>query len=287
MAEVKNFELKQLDREAMQQLINWAESEGWNPGPHDADVFWQTDPMGYVGYLNEGELIAGGSVVAYGADFGFMGFFIVKPEWRGKGIGEKLWLQRRDLLLSRLEPGAAIGMDGVLAMQPFYAKGGFSMAFRDERYTRLGADFERFPHVEKFEPEDLPQVLNYDRDCFGFARPQFLIPWLQMPGNYSFVFKNNGQLNGFAIMRKAGKGYKIGPLFADNYAVAEALYCSCLQAVPGEEVFLDIPVTNMDAVKLVHAYEASYVFECARMYYGEPPQLPAHKIFGITSFELG
>jgi hypothetical protein len=69
--------------------------------------------------------------------------------------------------------------------------------------------------------------------------------------------------------------------------VAEELYKACLHAVPGEKVFLDIPVINTDAVELMHQYQAKYVFECARMYYGTPPQNDVSRIFGITTFELG
>jgi hypothetical protein len=29
------------------------------------------------------------------------------------------------------------------------------------------------------------------------------------------------------------------------------------------------------------------VFECARMYLGPPPRLPADEIFGVTTLELG
>ncbi len=88
------------------------------------------------------EMIGGGSIVSYNKEFGFMGFFIVKPDYRAHGIGKKLWYQRRDTLLSRLNKGASIGMDGVIAMQPFYKKGGFEISFRDERYENIGKEFK-------------------------------------------------------------------------------------------------------------------------------------------------
>jgi hypothetical protein len=88
-------------------------------------------------------------------------------------------------------------------------------------------------------------------------------------------------------LRKADEGYKIGPLFADNFEIAEALYQACLNAAPGENVYLDIPVINKDAISLIKKYNASYVFECARMYYGNHPEQDLAKIFGITTFELG
>ena len=98
-------------------VITWAAAEGWNPGLPDPDVFWQTDPEGYFALEHNGEMIGSGSAVSYDGQFGFMGFFIVKPEYRGKGMGGQLWLTMRDTLKERLNPGTAIGIDGVFNMQ--------------------------------------------------------------------------------------------------------------------------------------------------------------------------
>ncbi|MCB9045312.1 MAG: GNAT family N-acetyltransferase [Chitinophagales bacterium] len=287
MLNTTQLQIQQLDRQGLDTLVSWAKAEGWNPGPYDADVFWATDPEGFVGYYHNDELIGGGSVVAYNGLFGFMGFFIVKPEYRSVGIGRKLWYQRRDMLLSRLQPGAAIGMDGVLAIQPFYEDGGFSIAFRDERYERTGTEFAVHHNVTPVSGNDIPAVLDYDTLCFGVPRLQFMDRWLNMPESKAFKYMDEGNIRGVAVLRKADTGYKIGPLFADNANIAEELYKACLNEVPGEQVYLDIPVANTAAVQLVQKYNATYVFECARMYYGTPPALPVEKIFGITSFELG
>ena len=76
-------------------------------------------------------------------------------------------------------------------------------------------------------------------------------------------------------------------MFADNDAIAEELYKACLNAAVGEPVFLDIPVINQGAVALVKKYGAKYTFECARMYYGDVPNIDTNKVYGITTFELG
>ena len=281
------YTFQKLHFEELQTLIEWAEHEGWNPGPDDAEVFWQTDPDGFYGFFEQDKLIAGGAIVSYNDEFGFMGLFIVHPDYRGEGIGRKLWYQRRDTLLKRLHPGAAIGMDGVIAMQPFYQKGGFEIAFRDERYETTGADFDLDPHIASIHPEDFNQIQAYDRLCFGFDRTRFLKAWLNLPASHQFKYTEAGMLKGFAVMRKVKNGYKIGPLFADHFQVAEELYKACLQAVPGDKVYLDIPVINSDALELVRKYNAAYVFECARMYYNSPPTTEIKKVFGITTFELG
>ena len=278
---------KPLDLVGVKTLVAWAEKEGWNPGPHDAEAFYQTDPDGFYGYFLGDEMIGGGSIVSYNGNFGFMGFFIVKPEYRGTGIGKSLWHQRRDTMLARLKPGAAIGMDGVVAMQPFYAKGGFTLAFKDERYERLGDSFPVDPHISAITAEDYPQVRELDVECFGFDRWNFMQHWLAMPNLQTFKMKVNDRLLGFALMRKAAVGFKICPLFAEDFCVAEELYKACLNSAGNEPVYLDIPTTNPEAVCLIKKYDARYVFECARMYYGAAPALPVNKIFGMTSFELG
>jgi len=287
MKNLENLQFQKLDFEGLQTLVKWAEDEGWNPGPNDAEIYWATDPDGYYGYFHNDELIAGGSIVSYNKQFGFMGFFIVKPEYRSLGIGRKLWYQRRDTLLSRLNDDASVGMDGVIAMQTFYKKGGFEIAFRDERHEKIGEEFIIDQNISPIIKDDFDSILEYDKQGFGFSRPQFLIPLLKQPDVKTFKYSNNGKLEGFAIIRKANKGYKICPLFADNSTIAEELYKACLNSVVGKPLYLDIPVINSDAVALTQKYNTTYVFECARMYYGKAPNIEIDKVFGITTFELG
>lgn len=287
MIAISELEFKQLKRSELDTLVTWAKAEGWNPGMYDAEAFWATDPEGFYGCYNNDELIGGGSIVSYGGLFGFMGFFIVKPEYRSQGIGKQLWYKRRDTLLSRLAEGAAIGMDGVIAMQPFYGKGGFEIAFRDERYERLGATFDLDQHITPIINNDLDQILAYDELCFGFPRPRFMKAWLKMPESKTFKYTVDNTIKGFVVVRKVDDGYKVGPLFAEDEKIAEALYQAALNSLEGSTLYIDMPVVNEAALRLVKKYNATYVFECARMYYGTPPALPTDKIFGITSFELG
>ncbi len=84
------LQLKRLDIHGVRTLVSWAADEGWNPGPYDADVFHATDPQGFYGYCHKGRLIAGGTLVSYGNLFGFMGLFIVLPEYRSMGMGRQL-----------------------------------------------------------------------------------------------------------------------------------------------------------------------------------------------------
>ncbi len=268
-------------------LVSWAALEGWNPGLHDAALFYETDPEGFYGYFEQNTMIGGGSIVSYNGELGFMGFFIIHPDYRAKGIGNELWLLRRDTLLKRLQPNAAIGMDGVLAMQPFYQKGGFTIAYRDERYEKKGEYYPINPLVQIATEKDEEALFALDLECFSVVRKKFLKLWLNPTKSKTFAYTENNLLLGFAVMRECQIGYKIGPLFAENETVATALYERCLSEAIDQPVYLDIPLHNEAAVRLVKKYKASYVFECARMYYGIPPKTATAKVFGITSFELG
>lgn len=282
-----NLVFKKLTFEQLKTLISWAEKEGWNPGKQDAEIFWATDPDGYYGMFLDDEMIGGGALVSYDGKFGSMGLFIIQPEHRGSGYGNFLWHKRRDTLLSRLEPGAAIGMDGVVPMQPFYTKGGFKIAFKDMRYERIGGSFENDPNVSSFQESDSNDIKEYDFICMGYQRNSFLAPWIRQATGKTFIYKENGVLKGYAVIRHAVTGLRIGPLFADHQHAAEALYKACLNFAQNQTVYIDIPFSNSEAISLLEKFEANPIFECARMYYGNHPILATDKIYGLTSLELG
>ncbi len=281
------IELQKLNLSDLKTLVGWASNEGWNPGNDDAEVFWNTDSDGFYGYFIENQLIAGGAIVSYNNEYGFMGLFIVHPEFRSLGLGRKLWFARRDLLLSRLKSNSSIGMDGVLAMQPFYNKGGFNIAFKDERYEFISKEYNYSNLISPIGEYDYNEIVKYDTTCFGFNRAPFLKGWLSMPESKALLYKKDNKIEGYAVIRKAELGYKIGPLFADNEFIADELFKACASIAPNNPIFLDIPVINLNAISLVKKYGGKYVFECARMYYGKAPSSAINQVYGITTFELG
>lgn len=281
------LEFKSIKLSGVKTLIRWAFKEGWNPGINDAKIFYNTDNQGFFGLFFNKKMIGGGSIVSYNRNYGFMGLFIIIPEYRSKGYGNHLWLLRRNYLILRNKKNAPIGMDGVVNMQPYYQKGGFFLAHKDVRYVSIGRKIDYNPFVQKIVKKDFKDVLVYDTFCFGYERKIFLEQWLFQRKGYSFKYSVNGVIKGFIVVRKAMTGYKIGPLFADDYAIAKELFKAALTVTENNEVFIDIPTIHKKALSLVRYFKATPVFECGRMYYGKNPNLPMDKIFGITSLELG
>ena len=108
------------------------------------------------------------------------------------------------------------------------------------------------------------------------------------PEVFAFAAMNQGELAGYGVLRRCMQGYKIGPLFADDELIADAIYCAlCGRVQKGEAVFLDTPEPNPSALRLARRHHMHPVFETVRMYTGKDPGLPMDGIFGVTSFELG
>ncbi|MGI9521169.1 MAG: GNAT family N-acetyltransferase [Hyphomicrobiaceae bacterium] len=285
-------DIRQMSRTEVDVLVGWAAEEGWNPGLHDADAFWANDSKAFIAAEHANKLIGGGAITSYDGEFGFMGFFIVNPEFRGRGLGDELWHARRERLLARLRPGASIGLDGVFEMQSYYAKGGFAFSHRDIRYRaeimeRPTIPEQRSSRVVPAHEVPFNQLAEYDRLCFPAPRATFLRQWLSQPNGRALAYLRDGKLSGYGVVRRCQNGCKIGPLFSDDFGVAKTLYAHLSEYAVGGPLFLDVPENNPAAAQLVQNYRMVEVFGCARMYLGPIPALEHHRIFGVTTFELG
>jgi hypothetical protein len=281
---VKNqYVIRQMTKSDLDLAISWAASEGWNPGLHDRDAFYNTDSQGFfMGFL-DGKPISCISAVFYGKDFGFIGFYIVHSKHRSKGYGIKIWNKAIGYLKNH-----NIGLDGVVAQQENYKKSGFELAHRNIRYQGIGKKYQvDDDNIIKANLIPFSDIIKYDDQCFPVSRPQFLKYWITEPESLTLAYYKNNKLMGYGMIRKCVTGYKIGPLFSDNKLIAEKLFKKLNNFAVGSPIFLDIPEVNKDALELVNQYKMKPMFETARMYTRKPPVINLNKVFGITTFEVG
>jgi GNAT superfamily N-acetyltransferase len=278
------FTVRTMTRREVDIAIEWAAIEGWNPGRHDADCFVATDPDGFFVGCVDDEPVATLASVRYGASFGFIGLYIVKPGFRGKGYGIRIW----NAGLAHLA-GRTIGLDGVVEQQASYARCGFALAYRNVRYQGAGLGPGPLPpDVVPASSLPLAAIAAYDRLHFPEPRKEFLACWLAQPESAACALLRNGTIAGYGVVRAAQSGHKIGPLFADDVTAAETLLTTLCEQVPsGTPVYLDVPEVNAAAIAMAGRERMQVVFETARMYTGTTPELPLDHVFGITTFELG
>jgi hypothetical protein len=243
-------------------LRTWAAAEGWNPGIHTAPCFLATDPEGfYVGEL-DGRPISCISCVAYDRSFGFVGLYIVQPQFRGRGYGLQSWWTG----LTRLGTRNA-GLDAVLAKQNNYKRSGFTVCHNHIRYQGEGGG--RPPAgVVRLSAVPFEDVLEYDRGRFPARRPTFLRAWLASPESVALSCLREGRLAGFGVAHRAVQGFKIDPLFADDLAAADLLLRGLVAETGGGNFFLDAPdaTENPAAALLAGRFGLREVLRTARMY---------------------
>ena len=171
---MNDFTIRAMRPDEISIAIEWAAAEGWNPGLSDAGCFAVVDPQGFMIAERDGEPAATISCVNYDAHFSFLGFYIVRPDWRGKGYGLQIWNAAIAHAGARV-----IGLDGVVAQQDNYKKSGFQLAYANIRYGGTIAA-SNAPAADVIDLDEVPfaDVAADDATVFPAPRPAFLRNWI-------------------------------------------------------------------------------------------------------------
>lgn len=279
------FDVNVASSDDLARMAAWAADEGWNPGNTDALAFQAADPEGFLIGRLDGRPVACISVVRYETGFGFLGFYIARPEARGQGYG--MWLWRAGM--ARLA-GRNVGLDGVVAQQDNYRKSGFRLAWNNIRHEgpAPGA-IKPPPGVELVDARAVPfdRLAAYDRRFFPAARPSFLAPWIGLPERAGLVALQDGEIRGFAVIRACRAAARVGPLYAAAPDIAASLVGALAVRIGAAQVAIDLPDRNKPALVLAAQLGLKPSFETARMYTGADPRVDYAGLFGVTSLELG
>lgn len=268
-------DIRRLDLELIDTLIDWAANEGWNPGLDDASAFHVADPNGFLGAFHDGRMAAGISAVAYDDQFGFIGLYICHPDFRGQGLGRAVWDAGMAYLGAR-----TIGLDGVPQQQENYRRMGFVPHYET---IRMSGTLDLAP-AKSCQVAPLSTALtvgDFDRTCFPADRPAFLNAWIAPP-RAAFLAMRDDEVAGYMVVRRCRMGHKIGPLSAKDIKTAIDL----LGAIQGQ-VQIDVPTYQTALLAELEGRGFSAQFETARMYRGTPRPISRDRIFAVTSLELG
>jgi hypothetical protein len=283
---VTDCSIRTMCRDEVPFALELAAREGWNPGLHDAHCFAEADPDGFLVAEVDGRPAGCISAVSYAGGFGFIGLYIVVPEFRGQGMGWRLWTRGMERLKGHL-----VGLDGVPAQQDNYRKSGFVLACQNVRYAGRAQQAARAATSGGVVPLvdiDFAALCADDRRVFPAPRKRFLRAWIDMSDATALACVDGTRLVGWGVIRRCREGHKIGPLVADSSTVATSLYTALCSSVPsGDSVYLDVPLPNAAAVALAESHGMRGVFNTARMYTGAAPPCELDRVYGVTSFELG
>ncbi len=263
-----------------EMLVDWARAEGWNPGLADAAAFHAADPNGLIGCFVEDKMAAGISAVRYGEDFGFIGLYIARSDFRGKGYGHRVW----NAGMAHLQ-GRTIGLDGVAERQTNYRQMGFEAVYETFRWSgRVEGGLSE--GVVSITAGLEPVVCDYDRHFFPSERSAFLTEWLQPPRFAKAILGGSG-LRGYAVCRQCHDGYKIGPLFGETAEDAISPLRACAIETGAQTMHIDLPASQTSFAAELASHGFTRGFTTTRMYRGPVREIRMAGIFGITTLELG
>ncbi len=179
----------------------------------------------------------------FGVDRATLGMVIVSPDEQGRGIGRKLM----ELVVEELGERVTF-LHATPAGQPLYEKLGFTAC---GTLTQHQGTVEQAPEPVLPEGEtlrtataaDLPALIDLASRGCGLDRSATL-PALLDVAQGGVVLERNGEITGFALARRFGRGYAIGPVVAApsaDHTRAKALVSHWLAQHVGNFVRIDVP----------------------------------------------
>lgn len=260
-------------------IMDWAASEGWNPGQEDAHAFWQADPDGFFVATQNDTPIAAISIVNHSDRFAFLGLYIARPEHRGKGIGYALWQHALAHAGNR-----TVGLDGVPDQQENYAASGFQLFSATTRFTGRPPAVAN-PDIRIASLADVDTLIDMEGTASGVHKPAYLRAWFTPTDTRQTLVLEDHAIKGCCTCRLCRSGVKIGPLIANTAKDATALIAHAA-SLYDSELTIDVPDTSKPLKDLCADLSLTPGFTTARMYRG-PFTSVRHDYFALTTMELG
>lgn len=216
--------------------VRLSAGEGW---PHRPDDWALVAAISRPFVARDGDRIVGTAFCTpYGEDVAMLNMIIVDATMRGRGLGRLLVetiiaeAGEREMRLVATEAG-----------RPLYAKLGFVEGDSILQYNGEIGGIDRPAGCEDAGLQDWPAIIELDRVAFGGDRHS-LFDRLQAHGKTVVMRERDGRISGFAVCRRFGRGFVVGPVVAQNLKAAQSLIATHLAGLAGSFVRIDTFATT-------------------------------------------
>lgn len=219
-------------------------------------------------------------------NFATIGLVVVNPDFQGQGIGRLLM----ELALDACQPGTPI-LNASVAGAPLYLSQGFVEFGTIEQRQGLARAVALEPlaedeHLRALCEQDQVRQLALANAGSGLDRSA-LFAQLHDTVEHTAGIETDGQLQAFALLRRAGRGHCIGPVIAQNTRQARHLITTLLAQIPNQFVRIDVPMDSGLCEWLTLA-GLEPVDRVTQMALGSPPQPnPLVRQFALVSQAIG
>jgi GNAT superfamily N-acetyltransferase len=218
---------------------------------------------------------------AYGRDYGSVGLVLVEPQHQGKGFGRKLM-------------HAVLSDAGARSLQLVATSAGLKLYQQCGFRERSGVSQHQGNPTKLIEAppppgvtlraasrEDLVALVALDEAAFGASRREVIGAVFGV--SQGVLAEQEGRVVGFALMRTSGRGSQIGPVVAEDQALATALISYQLKTSPGF-TRVDLPSSATQLATWLDAAGLACVDQVTTMVRGDVPnKRSAARAFALVS----
>ena len=239
-----------------------------------------------------GALVATALVLPFEDRLAWISMVLVTPAWRRQGHASRL-LQYCTGYIE--EAGMIAALDATEAGRKVYTRLGFSDLYPISRWEGLSptqttapAPYEASAAIRLLPAKDLDGLAAWDRERFGAGRaPVLRHLWQAAPHLAHIAEDAGGNLVGYGLARPGRLATQLGPVVADDTAVATLLMQHAVEKITGL-VYVDVP--DAQTTFKQRLIDAGFTRQRGfiRMVKGDLPALDqVAQIYAIAGPELG
>lgn len=208
--------------------------------PHRIEEWQFNFALGHGLVAEQGDEIAGVLMWwPYGEDAATLGMVIVDPDRQGAGIGRTLMTAA----LERLN-GRTVMLNATEAGLPLYRSFGFEPIgeIRQHQGAAFSVPLAPLGSGERIRPigrGDTAGLVALDSQATGLDRAALVTALLDEAEGV--ILDRDGETIGFALFRRFGRGYAIGPVVAPTIEGAKALISHWVASNAGMFIRVDVP----------------------------------------------
>jgi ribosomal protein S18 acetylase RimI-like enzyme len=263
------FHVEKMEPQDFPFAIELTDTMNWNMTNEDFEFNMRLEPSGCFTLFDHQERVGLATCISY-RNLGWFGNLIVKASCRNKGAGT--FLVNHAVNYLRSLGVTRVGLYANLNVVDFYEAMGFR---RDEDFVFLTATPVSFTdrtqnNLKILEKQQIPEIVDFDRRCFGGYRKKLLEQILQTHENLGFVAKDNTKLVGYVAAKVYGDVAEIGPLVClqKKPKTALKLLSEVLSKLHGSRAYMSLPVAETGLLDLASKAGFQEKFRVARMFLG-------------------
>jgi len=259
----------------IEPFLMLAAAENWVAEPWEFQFLLSGFPQGCFTARDENGQAAGFVTSLRHEGSGWIGNLIVSAEFRGQGIGERLFARVLETLWAA--GVETIWLTASKTGQSLYEKHGFSRIDTIIRWVGTGRQRHAAPCGSAEQSGLTGTSYDLDTHVWGDRRSTLL----QATAGRGRLLQNE---SGFIVLQPCRDTVQFGPFSSIDAGSAEHLFDAAAGRVAkGTKVLLDAPVSNRSALRLFNRRNMRIAGSNLLMYAGRKPDYRPDLIYGLAT----